>query len=245
MSEAQLQRTVLVTGASSGIGAACAQHFLSSGDRLLMVGRNRPSLDYDASVSRFISCDLSDAGTYVQVGAEIKREIGTLHGCVLAAGAHAIRPLLLESPESLESLWRLNVLGTIGLVTSLMKSRVIARGASLVLFSSAAASSGGPGLVSYSSTKAAIEAATRSMALEFAAQRIRVNAVAPGVVRTPMTERYLAKMTSDQSKALEARHPLGFGEPDDIVGLVAFLLSEKARWITGSVISVDGGFSLG
>jgi NAD(P)-dependent dehydrogenase (short-subunit alcohol dehydrogenase family) len=82
------------------------------------------------------------------------------------------------------------------------------------------------------------------LAVELAALNIRVNAVAPGVVRTPMSEAFLSKLTADQLIALETRHPMGLGMPDDVAGPVLFLLSKEARWITGIVLPVDGGYAI-
>jgi NAD(P)-dependent dehydrogenase (short-subunit alcohol dehydrogenase family) len=121
---------------------------------------------------------------------------------------------------------------------------MVAKGGSVVLFSSAAARKAGAGAASYAASKGAIEAATYALALELASQRIRVNAVSAGVVRTPMSEGFLSKLTAEQLSALEARHPMGLGAPKDVVGPVMFLLSDQARWITGTVLPVDGGYSI-
>jgi len=240
-------RTFLITGGSSGIGRACALRLASRGARLVLLGRDEGRLmtGFDPqTVASFLHCDLANPESLRAAVAGLGEKAATLHGCVLAAGANAFRPLALESSERMASLWQLNVSGSVGLIAAAVKGRLFRDGASIVLFSSAVARTGGAGLVSYSSTKGAIEAATRSMAAELARLMVRVNAVAPGVVRTPMTEQHFSKLSAEQIAALEARHPLGFGAPEDLAGAVEFLLSDDARWITGSILTVDGGFSV-
>jgi NAD(P)-dependent dehydrogenase (short-subunit alcohol dehydrogenase family) len=150
----------------------------------------------------------------------------------------------MESFSDIYRPWAINVQSCLGLLALLTKGRLIAKGGSIVLFSSAAARMAATGASSYAASKGAIESATRALATELAGQRIRVNAVSPGVVSTPMSEGFLGKLTAGQLIALEARHPLGFGTPDDVADPVLFLLSNDARWITGSVLSVDGGYSI-
>jgi NAD(P)-dependent dehydrogenase (short-subunit alcohol dehydrogenase family) len=237
-------KRVLVTGASSGLGLACAAELASSGAQLVVAGR---SLDKLAAgfppPHRALACDVSREEDCKALAAQLKRDGAALDGLVLAAGTQAVKPLIVESQASLHDSWNVNVFGSLGLVAALLKSRLILRGAGIVLFSSAAAGAGGSGIVGYAACKGAIEAATRSLALELASQEIRVNAIAAGVVETPMSARYLSRMTAEQVERLRAQHPLGFGAPKDIVGPVAFLLSPAARWITGSILHVDGGFT--
>jgi NAD(P)-dependent dehydrogenase (short-subunit alcohol dehydrogenase family) len=97
--------------------------------------------------------------------------------------------------------------------------------------------------VVYAAAKGALISACRSAAVEFAPRRIRVNVVAPGVVETPMSQAWLQNLTSEQLAAVKQRHLLGFGEPVDVATAIAFLLSEQARWITGTTLVTDGGFS--
>jgi NAD(P)-dependent dehydrogenase (short-subunit alcohol dehydrogenase family) len=237
-------KRILITGASSGLGLACATELACSGAHLIVAGR-RP----DDLTARFPSphvaliCDVSLEEDCKALAAQLKREGIALDGLVLAAGTQTVKPLITESQASLHDSWKVNVYGSLGLVAALLKSRLVARGASIVLFSSAAAEAGGAGIVGYAASKGAIEAATRSLALELASQEIRVNAIAAGVVETPMSAKYLSRMTAEQVERLRADHPLGFGTPKDIAGPVTFLLSPAARWITGSILHVDGGLT--
>ena len=149
----------------------------------------------------------------------------------------------METQATLNNTWMVNVFGTLGLLAALLKARLISKGSSIVLFSSAAAQAGGMGLVSYAASKGALEAAARSLAMELAPQRIRVNAIAPGVIPTPMSNQYMSRMTAAQIDSVKAQHPLGFGDAADAASLVAFLLSDEAKWMTGSVLALDGGLT--
>ncbi len=238
---------VVVTGATSGLGRASVVRLAEEGARMILVGRNQAALEDLAAahgdrVQGTYVRDLADAAAGAELMAAWK-DAGPVAGWVLAAGIQELRPLMMESWASLERTWAANVAGSLSLLAAALKTRRVARGGSIVMFSSAAASAGGAGLVSYAASKGALEAAVRSMALELAPQAIRVNAIAPGVIPTPMSEKYLGKLNAQQVEHLKAEHPLGFGTPEDVAGTVAFLLSSDARWITGTTIQIDGGLS--
>jgi len=239
-------KRIFITGASSGLGKACALRLAAHGALLTLIGRNAEALQSVAGEgpAKTYICDLADEGSIKALVSDLKKDGVAFDGCVLAAGLHEIRPLVVENFANLLKMWAVNVQGSLGLLAAVLRAKLLARGSAVVLFSSIAARAGGPGLVSYAASKGAIEAATRSLALELAQQRIRVNAVAPGVVRTPMTETFLGRLSPEQVARIEAEHPLGIGQPEDVAGPVEFLLSDDARWITGSVLVVDGGFSV-
>jgi NAD(P)-dependent dehydrogenase (short-subunit alcohol dehydrogenase family) len=239
-------KKMLVTGASSGLGQACALHLARCGAQVAAVSR-KPCTIADLGLpesSALFMADLSNEVDVKRLAQELKQSVGSLDGCVFAAGLHSFRPIMMEGYSDLVRVWAANVQSCLGLIAALSKTRLLAKGSSLVLFSSASARAGSAGAVSYAACKGAIESATFSLAMEFAGQGIRVNAVSPGVVPTPMSEQFMAKLTPDQRARLEAHHPLGFGTPQDVAGPVAFLLSSAARWVNGVVLPVDGGFSI-
>ena len=238
-------KKILLTGASSGIGRACALRLGEAGASIVAIGRNEEALSsLGLAEQRVYLADLADEAAVKSLIPRLKADVGPLDGCVLAAGVHTFRPFLMESFQDIYRPWAVNVQGCLGLLALLVKGRLIAKGGSVVLFSSAAARTAGAGAVSYAASKGAIESATSALALELASQKIRVNAVSPGVVRTPMSEGFLGKLMPAQLTALEARHPMGFGIPDDVASPVLFLLSNDARWITGTVLPVDGGYAI-
>jgi NAD(P)-dependent dehydrogenase (short-subunit alcohol dehydrogenase family) len=238
-------KTILVTGASSGIGRACSLRLAAAEANVVAVGRNEATLralGFDAE--KVYTLDLSEEGAIKTFVQRLKTDIGPIDGCVLAAGVHSFRPFAMESFADIYRPWAINVQSPLGLLALLIKGRLIAKGGSIVLFSSAAARMAAAGASSYAASKGAIESVTRALAIELAGQRIRVNAVSPGIVRTPMSQGFLGKLTAEQLAVLEARHPMGFGSPDDVADPVLFLLSNDARWITGAVLPVDGGYSI-
>ena len=212
---------------------------------MVAVGRNECALgDLGLAAPVILTLDLLDEAAVKTFIPRLKSEVGPLDGCVLAAGAHTFRPLMMETFDDIQRPWAINTQSCLGFIAQVLKGRLIAKGGSIVLFSSAAARKAGAGAVSYSASKGAIESATYALALELASQRIRVNAVAAGVVRTPMSEGFLGKLSAEQLAALEARHPMGFGTPDDVAGPVLFLLASDSRWVTGTVLPVDGGYAV-
>jgi 3-oxoacyl-[acyl-carrier protein] reductase len=184
--------------------------------------------------------ELDDIGSAVR---EAARQLDGLDGLAHAAGAHATTPLRNVQPTQVRSLFDLNV-GSAVMVAKAFRHKTVRRpGASLVLMSSAVGVVGQPGVSVYSATKGAIQSLTKSLALELARDQIRVNCVAPGVVRTPMTESIKTAIGEAGFDEVTKAHPLGLGEPDDVAAAVLFLLSSSSKWITGTSLAVDGGYT--
>jgi NAD(P)-dependent dehydrogenase (short-subunit alcohol dehydrogenase family) len=240
-------RTVLVTGASSGIGLAVAQRIASEGGRVILVGRREEAL--------WSAVDSLTPGPHLVAPADCANETAVqwikelltaqqviLDGMALCAGAHDVRPLALLKSDQLDVMWRANVLTALVPMRLLMPRLTKGKGA-IVGLSSVAAVRGGGGVIAYSAAKAALEGALRAAAVELAGRGIRVNWVRAGVVETPMSETFLGKLPPDAVKTIEAQHLLGIGTPNAVAGVVAMLLSDDGAWMTGAGVDVDGGLS--
>jgi NAD(P)-dependent dehydrogenase (short-subunit alcohol dehydrogenase family) len=169
---------------------------------------------------------------------------GRLHGLFHSAGVEVINPLVMTKPAQISQVFALNVEATLLLSKSFAGRKVRAEGmVSVVLMSSVAGRIGQAGMSAYSASKAAVEAIVRSLATELAGIPIRVNSIAGGAVRTPMHERLLEHSPIASREAYEGRHLLGVGDAADIANAAAFLLSDASKWITGTTLVVDGGYS--
>jgi NAD(P)-dependent dehydrogenase (short-subunit alcohol dehydrogenase family) len=241
-------QTILVTGASSGIGRETARLISRLGARVALVGRNEERL---AETLRLLEGDGHSAEPFDLFSTDeiprwlksISARSGPLHGMVHSAGIHKLRPLRVLNAQIVEDIMRINVAAAISLAKGFCQKGVFVPGGSIVFLSSVTALTGQAGLAAYAASKGAIVALTRALAVELAGEHIRVNCVAPGVVMTEMGQGLLRMLTSEQGAALEAKHLLGLGSACDVAYAIAFLLAETARWITGTALVVDGGYS--
>ncbi len=237
-------KNILITGASSGIGRSAAILCSSLGASLTIVGRNELrlketllSLSGDDDNAKL--CDLNHHDEVVSM----VDELPLLDGAVFCAGIQEICLTKNIDQEILVKLMNTNFFSTVLLISQLIKMKKLNKGSSIVLISSVAACHCPEvGNSVYSSTKAALFSYARVLALELSSRRIRVNTISPGMVRTPLHEQF--GLTQEQFEEDEKKYPYGYGQPEDVANVVAFLLSDASKWMTGSDILLDGGLTL-
>lgn len=224
-------KTILVTGSASGLGLAIAQGAAAEGARI--IGLDRAASPFpDSRV-----CDIADE-------AQVKEALSGLSriDAVVNSAGIARRAKVDETPMAdFDAVMAVNVRGAF-LVSKYALPLMRACGGAILHLSSGVATTGTRNRAAYTASKGALLSLTRNMALDYAADKIRVNCLCPGFVNTPL----LATMSPERRARLAALHPLGrMGEVEDLVPMALLLISDQSRWITGQAIAVDGGFNAG
>lgn len=237
-------KTILVTGASSGIGRASAILCDSLGASVILTGRNEPALNETAShlknTTKTIVADLTDQ----HQREALLKACGNIDGLVNCAGIVKPLPVKYIQSKHITELFDANFNSTVLLCSELSNAKKLNNNASVVFLSSISSMHPYIGGALYSASKAALEAFCRSFAIEHAGKKIRANIIAPALVKTKIFNETELATSEEEMKNYEAQYPLGFGEPEDIANCIAFLLSDKSRWITGTTIKMDGGLLL-
>lgn len=238
------EQRFIVTGASSGIGEGIALLLNESGATVIAVGRSQDRLEALKAKAKFpenmflenkdLSEDISGLPEYVK---SLKNKYGKFQGLVCSAGITEIKPLQMVSYADMKKLYDINYFVPVMMVQGFADRRINnGRGSAVVCISSMAAYAAMRGMLTYSGAKAALSVSMKSISRELAPFGIRVNCVAPADILTPMT------LSLDEiTESKRDSYPMGFGEVNDVANMTVFLLSEKARWLTGNDYRVDGG----
>lgn len=231
-------RVALVTGGNRGIGAACAAALAAAGERVAVASRGGEAPEGMLGVK----LDVTNSDGVDKAFAEIEAELGPVEILVSNAGVVRDTLLLTMSEDAFRDVVDTNLLGAYRVAKRASRSMVRRRRGRLIFISSVIAMSGGPGQANYAASKAGLIGFSRSLARELASRGITSNVVAPGPIRTDMTD----LLTDAQRELLVSTVPSGkIGEPEDVAATVAFLASPAARFINGAVIPVDGGAGMG
>ena len=240
-------KVALITGASRGIGRAIATEMCKRGADVVLVGRDRAALDETAqhcvgerlgAVAHVITGDVADQATMDAVVAETLERFGRVDFAVANAGQSIDSLLMRLKPEVLDQMLDVNLKSAFYLCAAVTKPMMKQRSGAIVLVSSIVGLTGNAGQAAYAASKAGLLALAKSVAKELGSRNIRVNAVAPGLIDTAMTE----KLPDAAKEMLIKQSALGrAGKPEDVGGVVAFLCSDDAAYVTGQTIVVDGG----
>lgn len=240
---------ILVTGASSGIGAAIALRLNALGAVVIASGRDRDKLADIKQRAPFPTlCHLETKDLVADIDAlpqwieELRIRYGKLGGLAFAAGKTMTMPFMGYDRAAALKVFDLLCHAPIMLAKAIVDRRnCVAEGLSILFIAAAASIAPNKGQTVYGAAKAALVCAARCMAKELAPRSIRVNCISPGLVRTPMLDETVALLGDDFLQHEESLYPLGLGLPEDVANLAAFLLSPAARWLTGQNVLIDGG----
>lgn len=242
-------KTVVVTGAGRGIGLAVAQAFAAEGAKVAVLSRNAQSCGKAANqineahpgAARSYAVDVADYEAVQELGKQILADFGAVHILVNNAGVTRDGLLMRMKPEDWDAVLDTNLKGAFNMVKAFQRPMMKCEDPRIINISSVIGLIGNAGQANYAASKAGLIGFTKSVARELAGRKVTCNAIAPGFIRTDMTD----VLGEDLQAEVLKRIPLGdMGSPDEIAGLVLYLASPEARYITGQVIAIDGGMTM-
>lgn len=244
-------KTYLVTGASSGMGRQVCITLSKLGAKVALVARNEAKLAETLNLMeetkqhRVVPFDLNNLNNIEEMINKSTAEIGKFDGFVHCAGLGTMKPLLMTTPDFMNEIMTVNLFSFVEITRCITKKKNCNPNASIVAISSSASIRGDKTKTAYCSSKGALDSAVQALAAELGAtKRIRVNSVNPGWVNTDMYKEYAVYAGEEKANKIGERQFMGVAEPSDVANLIAFLLSDSSRIITGQSIVIDGGWTL-
>lgn len=243
---------ILITGASGGIGRQCAISCSKQGARVSLLGRNKDRLEETlkemfGEEHLVLPFDLSGCEEYDKLVSAMVNDLGAIDGFVHAAGIESTIPLPLLRPKVYKEHFDVNVIASFELARILSKKKYLnltGSSPSFVFIASVMGELGQVGKTAYCASKGALVNGVRALALELSGKNIRLNSISPGLIGdSPMGQELLDQVPEGARRDIVASHPLGLGTTQDVANAVIFLLSDSSRWITGTNMIVDGGYS--
>jgi len=243
------RKLAIVTGGGSGLGLAIAEKFVQNGIQTIIAGRNKEKLDAAkqklGELCHAIPCDVTDLPSIPGFVKKITEQFGQIDILVNNAGANMKKEFTEVTDEDFQQIILTNLTAVFTMSREVVKQMLLNQSGSIINISSMAALYGIPRVIAYSASKTAIDGMTRAMAVELSGKGIRVNSIAPGFIYSEMTAKALDSDPERKAKVF-GRTPMGtMGQPMDIAEAAYFLASDTAKFITGIVLPVDGGNSIG
>jgi len=244
--ELNTAKRIVITGATSELGAVISKNLAALGYQLFLLGRNTEKLHTLANslpgehITGWV--DLMEPDSLTEIINSNAVKYGCFTGGIHCAGLHELASIRSSNYASFERLFRVNCGGAAALIKAFTKKKTRDKShSSIVLISSVSQLVGESGIAAYSTSKAALGGLARCAALELAKDKVKVNCIAAGMIRTPLNAEYEDLAPQGYFDLLESLHPIGFGQPEDVAEAVEFLITNK--WTTGSTLSIDGGYT--
>ncbi len=245
MQEKESRKTIMIVGASGGIGKAIADTLSRENADLILVGRRKDYLEeMCGNMSchvRVIKCDVTDYSSVANLFEEIREKEIKLSGLVYCCGVWLMKPLKTMESGELDEVFKTNVFGFYEICRLFNSPRILEKGASIIGVSSISSLVGESGTSAYSMTKAAMNAMIRSLSSEFMKRSIRINGVLPGIVNSKMGQD-LYDISEEEIKRINNNQPLGIIPVEEVAEMVKYLLSDKSRHMTGELVTISGGY---
>ncbi|WP_153397439.1 SDR family NAD(P)-dependent oxidoreductase [Chryseobacterium vaccae] len=242
-------KIILITGASSGIGRSCSVECSNAGADLILIARNEEELQKTVSMlspeakAEMIIADITQGESLEELIAEKVAVLGKISGFIHCAGIEKTLPLKKHTPQLYHDIFAVNVISGFEIAKILSLKKYKTETSAFVFISSVAGMVGEIGKAAYSASKGAVVSGARSLAMELSRNGIRVNSISPAMVDTPILEKMFENIGEEAAEEILKKHPLGIGKPEDVANACIFLLSDAAKWITGTNLVVDGGYS--
>jgi len=243
------KKVAIVTGGGSGLGLAIAEKFTAAGITTIIVGRDQEKLNTAKTqlgdLCHAVACDVNNLSSIPNFVNDVVAKFGQIDILVNNAGINMKKDFTEVTDEDFQSVITTNLCSVFAMSREVVKHMLDKKSGSIINISSMAAQYGLPKVIAYSASKTAIDGMTRAMAVELSPQGIRVNAIAPGFIYSAMTDKALNSDPERKAKVF-GRTPMGrMGEPTDIGEAALFLAGDTAKYITGVILPVDGGNSIG
>lgn len=235
-------KRIVVTGAASGLGHATAIRLVQEGAHVIGLDRNLPT-DRAGGID-FHTVDVTSSTQVEACLNAVRRNSGPVNAVAAFAGVECSGSIEEIGDADWMRCFQVNLMGSVNVVRASLEDLKAADGSSILLCSTQLSISGGRNCIAYATSKGAINSFCKSLALDCAPWQIRVNAVAPGAIETPMMDRVFSHISPEAIETSRLRHPLGrFGTALEVANLACYLLSDEASFITGTIMPVDGGWT--
>jgi len=249
MKRTDTKKMAIVTGGASGIGLAIAEKFVANNIETIIIGRDKNKLDTAkkklGALCHSISFDLNQLSAIPSLVKKIIEEFGHIDILINNAGINMKKEFIEVTDEDFQKVITTNLCSVFAMSREVVKEMLKKGSGSIINISSMAAQYGLPKVIAYSASKTAIDGMTRAMAVELSPKGIRINAIAPGFIETDMTAKALNSDSERKQKAI-GRTPMGYmGNPVDVANAAFYLANDEAKYVTGVVLPVDGGNSIG